>query len=203
MEFIKELFKTKRGRAILKLCGYIIFFAIVILMFRTSGDGSNIPISYNKETKTPIQIFDDMTNYEYLYNRNGTIINGKVYRDNMYFTLNDNTYYVNNKIYLIKDNDKEEIDDIDKLYLINNHDISKYIEHSTLVSKNENYEEGITENKYHIDSEYVIYDVNNMYVTLYEQNNNIFKVLIEMDKDKIEIEYKKIGKVSNFTLDYE
>ena len=203
MEFIKELFKTKRGRAILKLCGYIIFFAIVILMFRTSGDESNIPISDNKETKTPIQIFDDMTNYEYLYNRNGTIINGKVYRDNMYFTLNDNTYYVNNKIYLIKDNDKEEIDDIDKLYLINNHDISKYIEHSTLVSKNDNYEEGITENKYHIDSEYVIYDVNNMYVTLYEQNNNIFKVLIEMDKDKIEIEYKEIGKVSNFTLDYE
>lgn len=203
MEFIKELFKSKRGRAVLNLGAYVIFFIVIAVFFQTGGSTPSTQPEENNVTKTPIQVFDEMTNYEYSYQRDSISINGKVYRDNMYFTLDGSEYYVNDKIYQIINSEKVEISDLDELYLINNHDISKYLNHSILVSKNENYEEKVIENKYHIDNESVNYDVENMYITLYERDNVIYKVSIELDNDNIEIEYKNVGKVSNFTIDYE
>ena len=55
IEFIKELYKSKRGRALLFFLFYIIFFVIIISMIRSSYNErpdydekeSNINVEYN------------------------------------------------------------------------------------------------------------------------------------------------------------
>ncbi|MBR1376854.1 MAG: hypothetical protein IJ565_03470 [Bacilli bacterium] len=194
----KEFLKSKRGRAILRLGIYIIFFIIVAMLFRS---GSDILPNDNKEviSKTPLEKFSEMNNYQYVYTYNGdieTIIEGRVYRDIMYFTFEEDDYYIkDNRVYRYEDEEVETA--LDDIYLMNNHKIVSLIENATIDSKNENYKDNLITTRYSINLDKVLFKADAMYVTLYENDKVIDKVLIEIVNDDITstitIEYTNIG----------
>lgn len=214
IEQIKEFIKDKRNRAIVTLGIYIIFFLLVGIMCHNGLKSSDNKVE--TVTKTPFEVYSSMSNYEYkyTYTMDDSITNivGKVYRDNIYMTLNNINYYYNGKIYEIK-GDKFVETTLGSLYLITNKDIANYINKGTKVSKSDNFEDGITATKYSIpikefDSSLISTD--NIYITLYENSSGIYKVDIDLinyfsalgktkTKALIEIQYSNIEGVSNFT----
>lgn len=213
-----EFMKDKRNRAIMILGLYILFFIFIGILCHNSLKVNNSNITTPEVvTKTPLEIYGSMSNYEYTYNYNVndniTTIVGKVYRDTIYMTLNNNNYYINdNNIYQIK-SDKFVETTLGSLYLITNKDISTYISKGTLAGKSDNFEEGTTSTKYSVpikDFDSTINSSDLIYITLTEKNSVIYKVDIDLinyfkaigktkTKALIEIEYSNIEGVANFT----
>lgn len=189
-EEVKEFLKTERGKAIIKLSLYIIFFIVLFIFVKPGNENIYVP------KESALDKYSSMTNYEYTYKYDDTYIEGKTYRDILLFNIGDITYYYDGIIYKVMDN-KLIIDELDKNYYINNHLINDYIKKGNIIGKNEDYENGIVS---------TIYSVDNMHIKVFEKDNLINKVSIEIMGDEshnIEITYTNINKVSNFTLDFE
>lgn len=189
-EEVKEFLKTERGKAIIKLSLYIIFFIVLFIFVKPGNENIYVP------KESALDKYSSMTNYEYTYKYDDTYIEGKTYRDILLFNIGDITYYYDGIIYKVMDN-KLIIDELDKNYYINNHLINDYIKKGNIIGKNEDYENGIIS---------TIYSVDNMHIKVFEKDNLINKVSIEIMGDEshnIEITYTNINKVSNFTLDFE
>ena len=189
-EEVKEFLKTERGKAIIKLSLYIIFFIVLFIFVKPGNENIYVP------KESALDKYSSMTNYEYTYKYDDTYIEGKTYRDILLFNIGDITYYYDGIIYKVMDN-KLIIDELDKNYYINNHLINEYIKKGNIIGKNEDYENGIIS---------TIYSVDNMHIKVFEKDNLINKVSIEIMGDEshnIEITYTNINKVSNFTLDFE
>lgn len=189
-EEVKEFLKTERGKAIIKLSLYIIFFIVLFIFVKPGNENIYVP------KESALDKYSSMTNYEYTYKYDDTYIEGKAYRDILLFNIGDITYYYDGIIYKVMDN-KLIIDELDKNYYINNHLINEYIKKGNIIGKNEDYENGIIS---------TIYSVDNMHIKVFEKDNLINKVSIEIMGDEshnIEITYTNINKVSNFTLDFE
>lgn len=189
-EEVKEFLKTERGKAIIKLSLYIIFFIVLFIFVKPGNENIYVP------KESALDKYSSMTNYEYTYKYDDTYIEGKAYRDILLFNIGDITYYYDGIIYKVMDN-KLIIDELDKNYYINNHLINDYIKKGNIIGKNEDYENGIIS---------TIYSVDNMHIKVFEKDNLINKVSIEIMGDEshnIEITYTNINKVSNFTLDFE
>ena len=139
-----------------------------------------------------------MTNYEYTYLYNDILMNGKVYRDSLYFEINEDAYYVNKNVYKVnKETNEIEPIELDKLYYIDNHMISNYIKKGNIIGKNEDYMNNVTSITYGIDTE-----EEKLNVTTYEKDESIFKLVLNIDTNTIEINYSNVGKVTNFIKDF-
>lgn len=126
---IKEFLSDKRNKAIVKLIIYLIFFVFVIIYIRIINYRSNNyikRIDSDEITELPktitdkISLLKDADNYRFKYEiitidsdtEITYIIDGKRYNNNYYFTisndnLNEEYYYDNDKLYIIKDDIKE------------------------------------------------------------------------------------------------
>ena len=177
MKNIKELLKTERGRGLFKLGVFVIFFIFIAVMFHSGEDIQPVPIV----EKTPFEKYSEMTNYTYQYKYLDKIIDGKVYRDILYFTIDENNYRVENNVVYLND----EIINLDNEYLYDNHKISSLIDKDRIISKNEDYSLSITSTTYSVDLNKVdnVYDLMN--ITLFEQNKEINKVVIDITKDEV------------------
>ena len=185
---VKAFIKTDRGKAIIKLSLYIIFFIIAFIFIRPGNE--KIPV----QVENALDKYGKMTNYEYTYKYDDIILAGKAYRDILLFNIGDITYYYDGNIYKVLDN-KLIKDELDKNYYISNHMINDYIKRGSIIGKNEDYENGIISTTYSID---------NMHIIVYEKDNSINKVNIEIKDDVthlIEINYTNINKVRDFMLD--
>lgn len=192
----EDLLKTPRGRAIIKLGLYLVFFVVIAVLFHASNSTSNTKPDVPK--KSALEVYSDMTNYEYTYLYNDTLMNGKVYRDSLYFEINEDAYYVNKNVYKVnKETNEIEPVELDKLYYIDNHMISNYIKKGNIIGKNEDYMNNVISITYGIDNE-----DEKLNVTTYEKDELIFKVVLNIDTNTIEINYSNIGKVSNFIKDF-
>ena len=189
MKNIKELLKTDRGRGLFKLGVFVIFFIFVAVMFHSGEDITPIPIV----EKTPFEKYSEMTNYTYQYKYLDTVIDGKVYRNILYFTIGDNNYRVENDIVYLND----EVSTLDKEYLYDNHKISSLIDKDRIISKNEDYSLSITSTTYSVDLNKVDNVYDSMNITLFEQEKEINKVVIDITKDElkssIEINYSLVN----------
>lgn len=196
---IMELLKNKRYRSVLILIGYIIFFIVLASMFRNSS-----PVYTEPEiTKTPIETYCQLANYEYIatYEINDQIfsLEGKTFRTDSYFKLDDQEFYLKDgKFYQFEeDMIKETYLEFD-YYNINY--LCNLLDKATLVSKNENYETDSIINKYSVLDEN---RKDNIYISVNIKDDNIDRVILDLsreeDKYVVEIEYKNIGQVSNFT----
>ena len=193
----EDLLKTPKGRAIIKLGIYFIFFVIVAFLFHSGGSVSEPKKDTPK--KTAMEVYSEMTNYEYTYKYNEELMNGKVYRDKMYFEINEDAYYVNENVYKVnKETNEIVLVELDKSYYIDNHTISNYIKKGNIIGKNEDYMNNIVSITYGIDTEDA-----NLSVTTYEKDNSIFKVVLNIDTNTIEINYSNVGKVNNFIKDFQ
>lgn len=192
----EDLLKTPRGRAIIKLGLYLVFFVVIAVLFHASNSTSNTKPDVPK--KSALEVYSDMTNYEYTYLYNDTLMNGKVYRDSLYFEINEDAYYVNKNVYKVnKETNEIEPVELDKLYYVDNHMISNYIKKGNIIGKNEDYMNNVTSITYGIDNE-----DEKLNVTTYEKDELIFKVVLNIDTNTIEINYSNIGKVTNFIKDF-
>ena len=161
---IKEFLSDKKNKAIVKLIIYLIFFIFVIIYIRVMNYKANNYtkkidpdeiIELPKTITNKVSLLKDAKNYKFRYEVNvindnvntNYIIDGKRYNDKYYFSITDNeintNYYYesnSNKLYLIKDEIKEEINSnniIDlSLYKINN--IYNYLYNATYNYKQEN-----------------------------------------------------------------
>ena len=161
---IKEFLSDKKNKAIVKLIIYLIFFIFVIIYIRVMNYKANNYtkkidpdeiIELPKTITNKVSLLKDAKNYKFRYEINvindnvntNYIIDGKRYNDKYYFSITDNeintNYYYesnSNKLYLIKDEIKEEISSnniIDlSLYKINN--IYNYLYNATYNYKQEN-----------------------------------------------------------------
>lgn len=161
---IKEFLSDKKNKAIVKLIIYLIFFIFVIIYIRVMNYKANNYtkkidpdeiIELPKTVTNKVSLLKDAKNYKFRYEVNvindnintNYIIDGKRYNDKYYFSITDNeistNYYYesnSNKLYLIKDEIKEEINSnniIDlSLYKINN--IYNYLYNATYNYKQEN-----------------------------------------------------------------
>lgn len=161
---IKEFLSDKKNKAIVKLIIYLIFFIFVIIYIRVMNYRANNYtkkidpdeiIELPKTITNKVSLLKDAKNYKFRYEINvindnvntNYIIDGKRYNDKYYFSITDNeintNYYYesnSNKLYLIKDEIKEEISSnniIDlSLYKINN--IYNYLYNATYNYKQEN-----------------------------------------------------------------
>lgn len=161
---IKEFLSDKKNKAIVKLIIYLIFFIFVIIYIRVMNYRANNYtkkidpdeiIELPKTITNKVSLLKDAKNYKFRYEINvindnvntNYIIDGKRYNDKYYFSITDNeistNYYYesnSNKLYLIKDEIKEEINPnniIDlSLYRINN--IYNYLYNATYNYKQEN-----------------------------------------------------------------
>lgn len=161
---IKEFLSDKKNKAIVKLIIYLIFFIFVIIYIRVMNYRANNYtkkidpdeiIELPKTITNKVSLLKDAKNYKFRYEVNviddnvntNYIIDGKRYNDKYYFSITDNEIITNyyyesnsNKLYLIKDEIKEEINSnniIDlSLYRINN--IYNYLYNATYNYKQEN-----------------------------------------------------------------
>lgn len=161
---IKEFLSDKKNKAIVKLIIYLIFFIFVIIYIRVMNYRSNNYtkkidpdeiIELPKTITNKVSLLKDAKNYKFRYEVNviddnvntNYIIDGKRYNDKYYFSITDNeintNYYYesnSNKLYLIKDEIKEEIRQTNimdlSLYKINN--IYNYLYNATYNYKQEN-----------------------------------------------------------------
>lgn len=159
---IKEFLSDKKNKAIVKLIIYLIFFLFVIIYIKVINYRSNNYIKkvnpdeiieLPKTITNKISLLKDANNYKFRYEISTIdsdieityIIDGKRYNNNYYFTisndnLNEEYYYDNDKIYIIKDDIKEIVstNNFSDLSFYRISDIYNYLLNATYNYKQEN-----------------------------------------------------------------
>ena len=199
IEFIKELYKSKRGRALLFFLFYIIFFVIIISMIRSSYNER--PNYDEKESNINVEYkLDGIEKGNYHFTReeniNGEITNFTGDKSNNRIEgvmTNNNTFYnyfIYDSINLIKTTDKYEI--TNELYHFNNitddKTIKNIINKSTLISKTE-YETGNISYNYEVTTNTIDSILNNTNID------------IDMPTNKITLEANEEDEVIKITYD--
>ena len=199
IEFIKELYKSKRGRALLFFLFYIIFFVIIISMIRSSYNES--PNYDEKKSNINVEYkLDGIENGNYHFTReeniNGEITNftGDKSNNRIEGVMTSNNtfynYFIYDSINLIKTTDKYEI--TNELYHFNNitddKTIKNIINKSTLISKTE-YETGNISYNYEVTTNTIDYILNNTNID------------IDMPTNKITLEANEEDEVIKITYD--
>ncbi len=181
-EKLKEFIKTPRGKGLFKLGLFIIFF---IFVFGYYGISKPMPKPVKKDA---LSEFENMTNYEYQYKYNELEYNGKVYRNKMYFTMDNQEYMVDNEVYSKTELGEYEVVPLNKIYYYNNIDISEMLKKGNIIAKTEDFSTDSIITKYLVDTDYV---------EIYVKDDVIYKTVLEIGNDKIEINYMNVGKVTN------
>ena len=199
IEFIKELYKSKRGRALLFFLFYIIFFVIIISMIRSSYNES--PNYDEKKSNINVEYkLDGIENGNYHFTReeniNGEITNftGDKSNNRIEGVMTSNNtfynYFIYDSINLIKTADKYEI--TNELYHFNNitddKTIKNIINKSTLISKTE-YETGNISYNYEVTTNTIDSILNNTNID------------VDMPTNKITLEANEEDEVIKITYD--
>ena len=161
IKFIKDLSKSKRGRAVLFFVFYFIFFFVLISLIRSNYNTNRETIDNTTNNVSTEYKLDGIINGNYHFvreeNINGVVrnftgdkadnrIEGIMTRDNAFYN-----YFIYDNINLIKISDKYEV--TTDLYQFNNitddNNISKFLRRATLISKTE-YETGNISYNYEI-----------------------------------------------------
>ena len=199
IEFIKELYKSKRGRALLFFLFYIIFFVIIISMIRSSYNErpnyddkeSNINVEYkldgiekgNYHFTREENINGEITNFT--GDKSNNRIEGVMTNNNAFYN-----YFIYDSINLIKTTDKYEI--TNELYHFNNitddKTIKNIINKSTLISKTE-YETGNISYNYEVTTNTIDSILNNTNID------------VDMPTNKITLEANEEDEVIKITYD--
>ena len=184
IKFIKDLYKSKRGRAVLFFVFYFIFFFILISLIRTNYNSNNdIDTSNDNKVNTEYKL-DGIENGNYHFTReeniNGVVTNftGDKNDDKIEGVMTSNNtfynYFIYGNINLIKTTDKYEV--TSELYHFNNitddNNISKFLEKAYLVSKTE-YESGNTSYNYEITTNTIDSIINNTNLDIADIPNKI------------------------------
>lgn len=188
-ETFKEIWKNPRYHALIELSFYIIFFAIIIIAFRTAG---------NSETNLSVlDKLNTMTSFDYEVNiyKNDEIkyeINGIYYETSNTFVLNDKEYEIIDGTVMLNGNKADLLVEFD-LFYITHSSLYNTISEAELYSKT-TYNDDTTSKTYRIYEEEKYIDI-----ITYENDDYIYKIVIDyndtldnIEDYVIEIEYSNI-----------
>lgn len=228
-EFIKNVFKNKRQRAIVSLLFWFFFFVIVFILM---GGSSAIPKSYptnesvkNNDTGNSFDNFKNMENFEYSFlitikENNVTDmykIEGTYYKDKYYFELDNNKYYINNNlIYSVNEDERKlkEFKSIDPKNLFNRIDfglLTKKNIYTFISSSDEKSKTTYKDGSILSNLIYKSYDDRKIEIVVSEYSNIISNIDmdfkdyfdIKYDEFKVNITYKNINNIAEYDKNYD
>lgn len=218
-EKIKSFFSDKKNKAIVKLCLYFVFFLFVIIYIRIMNSRTPVtPIILPDTITTAVSSLNN-NNYEfeieYKYNDEKFNVTGKKYNDKYLFKYNENTYYYNDDLYLVKE-EKELIqsENIKYLFMMDAKKVYNYLYNSTYNYKQEDSNHNITINSdiklsdfgtlinEQIDSDNKIIfntiETNGILTQVNIDLSNYIKVNSLDDELSVNITYKNINNIDDF-----
>lgn len=181
---LKEMRKDKKGRAIIELCFYFIFFLFIII-FISISNRSNYKIEDNNISSF-INVIND--NYEYdikiKYNDIDYIYNGKILGNNGNIIKKDNDeennyVIINKKYYKLDDNDNYLLVDKEEVYSLIDYD---YLDINNI--------------KYYINNSIKDNDIYKVKLN----NGNYFTIKIDENNYNIVIDYTNLFKLEDSTI---
>ena len=149
IEYIKELRKTARGKAVLFFGFYLFFFLILIVFVRSSKSNLSYNREYEKGKNFSVS-FNELKNHNYSFiyyislDGNEYIYEGRKNDKQELFHFQNTDYYMKNGEYFVKDNEWKRCDN--PYYFskfLDEENIYKMISTSTYISKT-TYESGKT-----------------------------------------------------------
>ena len=188
---LKEMWKNKKGRAIIELSGYFIFFLIVLVLTSASGGSTkkvdvnnNIDVtSFLSEVKDNYECVMDITINDNIYNYEVKVLgnNASIVR-----TLGDDIkkyYIMNNKYYELDNNGNYILTTAEEVYpyisynYLNINNIKTFIEYSS-----------IEDNVYKIKvSDFV----------LNSDNSDEISISVNEENKSLDIDYTNVLKLGN------
>lgn len=198
IDIFKKIWSHKKYQAIIKLCLYFIFIAIVIVYINSN----NKKISeYQKKqvNTTPLSLLSKQNNYEYnieVYENDVLVVDisgiRKESKDKI--TINDTQFYLNNSIMY-----NENLEQIEELPIsvidFYPENIYKMIQNKEYFDKRK-YKDGKTETEYVIDETTKILTI--------ENKENIYEIIIYNEKEDFNTEkriiFKNINNIEDFYI---
>lgn len=182
---LKKMWKNKRGRAIIELSCYMIFFFIVIIFSKVA---SGIDRDTNVTNNNVYGFINDIVdNYEYSMNikinDNNYIYNGKVLGNNSSIERIDGNereyfYVMNNRLY--------ELDDDGNYILTSTDFVYPYINYNYLNFNNiRNFINGST-----VSGDTYIVKISD--IVLNSNSNDTISIMVDNDRKYIEIDYSNL-----------
>ena len=147
IEFIKDLWKDSRGRAILFFGFYFIFFFILIMAIRQGHHTSNLDSVYEEGRKYSFSFQEILNrNYSFSYSEildgNTLLFEGKKNQNKMMFEFMGNSYYsIDNHYYMKQDSWEKSDNPFLLVELLDDEKIASLVEASSYESTT-NYESG-------------------------------------------------------------
>ena len=199
IETFKRLWAIPRYKAIIKLILWISFFFIIYLvMFVLSlinGSYEKKQVKPTLVTKTALESYTEMANYEYKYNftytfnneNKTTLIEGTKYNNSNSFKLASNKYKIeNNAIYDLNNSVVTNLTDYDIILLEPSNIIN-------LLKTAKNKEE----TKYNNGNIKTEYSFDDMLITTYEENHYITKIDLDLTNYMIKVNPKITSYIIN------
>ncbi len=197
----KELFTDEKKRARLILCGYFIFFVVLIVAMRTNYNGSGNDAIANKINNQADEKLA-MNNYEFTYTiTKGTdkyIYTGKHYNEKEMFTYNKEEYYKENDMVLTKEKNnwiKVENPYIEYEYL-KLENIDKILGKSDFISQTKYNDDSIL-NSYKM---YVDGKISENVLNITTKDEKLIKIEMLFENKTITLEFSNIGNVIDFNI---
>lgn len=209
----KELRANPKTKGLISLGMWILFMILAIVFIRISIPSNEVPKEVQKRN------FDNMENYEFSFKDNNTSIYGESFdgKDIVYF--NNNKYYYNGNLYLVSEDKLIKQDfSIDQLKITPDF-INDLISNITPTESDGGklYLVPLSRfiNLFEVDTDVDLTSAGsyNIKVLTFSKSNGVYMIKIDLgnyylfkgypDGGVITINYYNIGKLSNFTLDYE
>jgi hypothetical protein len=219
----KELMKNPKYKALNQLVLWFMFFGIIYLIVLL-GFGSRIPISStdnNVKEKITLDNYIEMNSFVFSYDfkYQDTIdkelnINGTFIDDKYYFKIDETEYYYDNKLYMVKRDNKKLISNpdigiADFLFEIDYKTIHNWIKDSSKESETK-YKDGmiITDYLYSID------DTKNIMIKISEKDKRINNITLDLvdflstndlryNKFELYIEYTNVNNIDSIDNNYD
>ena len=206
-EKFKEAWHDPKKHALIVLGIWGILFFLAILFVNL-----NFTRVEKVNTKTsPLETFKDMQSYEFSYKTVDTSLNGMAYEDKYILYLDNEKYYKNSVLYKIPDLTPSTEPELLK---INNEMIYNLISNAEGIEKEGYKEYSIPLTTFTQLYENTVSNGNNIVIDLYQKDNKINKVIIDLTNYYIskgintnsyllEINYYNINKLNDFTHEYD
>jgi len=202
IQFIKELRKTPRGRSALFFGFYIIFFALVFLVFRSSG--TSAPYNNDKTESFNFKFAGIVArnyqfDYTYQINDNTILFEGETNRNKELFTRTTdvitNYYRYNDRYFQLIGNEQVEVVNLFYYNEFLNIDLLKQmLNEATFISKTE-YAEGFTKYNYQITTTTLVKIIDGNMIDIDDPVNTI-EIVVNKNNEVTEIIYD----ISSYTL---
>ncbi len=198
---IKELKKTEKGKAILFLGFYFIFFLVIFLFLRVGGSQTTRQEDYEPNSLSSYSVDKIFSNnYDFSYtihiDNNTFVYQGEKINDVEAFTFNENHYYRNLDHYFVESNGIYIAATNPYMYpdFLNFARLGEVIADATYISKTE-FDNGVTLFNYQISSSSLIKQLENVHTDIDEVPNTIiFTASKEGEVYRAQLDFSSYGK---------